>query len=167
MQCQPGILFLYLTRNMSKVITPREQDYSKWYNDIVVEAGLADHSAVRGCIVIKPHGFAIWENMQQALDKMFKDTGHQNAYFPLFIPKSLFEAEEKNAEGCGGLHGGNGGAADICAARNIRQCAYSYNGVTAGLAARPGFALSRRGNRTVLRKGRYRRLSFARSRRKT
>lgn len=84
---------------MSKVITPREQDYSKWYNDIVVEAGLADHSAVRGCMVIKPHGYAIWEKMQQALDKMFKDTGHQNAYFPLFIPKSLFEAEEKNAEG--------------------------------------------------------------------
>ena len=84
---------------MSKVITPREQDYSKWYNDIVVEADLADHSAVRGCMVIKPHGFAIWENMQRVLDKMFKDTGHVNAYFPLFIPKSLFEAEEKNAEG--------------------------------------------------------------------
>lgn len=84
---------------MSKVITPQEQDYSKWYNDIVVEADLADHSAVRGCMVIKPHGYAIWEKMQQALDKMFKDTGHVNAYFPLFIPKSLFEAEEKNAEG--------------------------------------------------------------------
>ncbi len=84
---------------MSKVITQREQDYSKWYNDIVVQADLADHSAVRGCMVIKPHGFAIWENMQRALDKMFKDTGHVNAYFPLFIPKSLFEAEEKNAEG--------------------------------------------------------------------
>lgn len=84
---------------MSKGITSREQDYSKWYNDIVVEADLADHSAVRGCMVIKPHGYAIWEKMQQALDKMFKDTGHVNAYFPLFIPKSLFEAEEKNAEG--------------------------------------------------------------------
>jgi prolyl-tRNA synthetase len=84
---------------MSNVITPKEQDYSKWYNDIVVEADLADHSAVRGCMVIKPHGYAIWEKMQQALDKMFKDTGHVNAYFPLFIPKSLFEAEEKNAEG--------------------------------------------------------------------
>src|SRR5688572_36442 len=84
---------------MSKVITSREQDYSKWYNDIVVEADLADHSAVRGCMVIKPSGFAIWEKMQQTLDKMFKDTGHVNAYFPLFIPKSLFEAEEKNAEG--------------------------------------------------------------------
>lgn len=84
---------------MSKVITPQEQDYSKWYNDIVVEADMADHSAVRGCMVIKPHGYAIWEKMQQTLDKMFKDTGHVNAYFPLFIPKSLFEAEEKNAEG--------------------------------------------------------------------
>lgn len=84
---------------MSKVITSKEEDYSKWYNDIVVEADLADHSSVRGCMVIKPHGYAIWEKMQQALDKMFKDTGHVNAYFPLFIPKSLFEAEEKNAEG--------------------------------------------------------------------
>ena len=84
---------------MSKSITPQKQDYSKWYNDIVVEADLADHSAVRGCMVIKPHGYAIWERMQHTLDKMFKDTGHVNAYFPLFIPKSLFEAEEKNAEG--------------------------------------------------------------------
>jgi prolyl-tRNA synthetase len=84
---------------MSNVITPRATDYSKWYNDIVVQADLADHSAVRGCMVIKPHGYAIWEKMQQALDRMFKDTGHVNAYFPLFIPKSLFEAEEKNAEG--------------------------------------------------------------------
>ena len=84
---------------MGKGITSQEQDYSKWYNDIVVEADLADHSAVRGCMVIKPHGYAIWEKMQAALDKMFKDTGHSNAYFPLFIPKSLFEAEEKNAEG--------------------------------------------------------------------
>lgn len=84
---------------MSKEITPRAEDYSKWYNDLVVKADLADHSAVRGCMVIKPYGFGIWENMQKALDKMFKDTGHVNAYFPLFIPKSLFEAEEKNAEG--------------------------------------------------------------------
>ena len=84
---------------MSKNSTSKEIDYSKWYNDIVVQADLADHSAVRGCMVIKPHGYAIWEKMQQALDKMFKDTGHVNAYFPLFIPKSLFEAEEKNAEG--------------------------------------------------------------------
>ncbi|MFT5724703.1 MAG: prolyl-tRNA synthetase [Bacteroidia bacterium] len=77
----------------------REQDYSKWYNDLVVNADLAEHSAVRGCMVIKPYGYAIWEKMQQQLDKMFKATGHSNAYFPLFVPKSLFEAEEKNAEG--------------------------------------------------------------------
>lgn len=84
---------------MSKDLTSRAADYSKWYNDIVVKADLADHSAVRGCMVIKPYGYGIWENMQKTLDKMFKDTGHVNAYFPLFIPKSLFEAEEKNAEG--------------------------------------------------------------------
>jgi prolyl-tRNA synthetase len=84
---------------MSKEITPRAQDYSQWYNDLVIKGSLADHSAVRGCMVIKPYGFALWENMRDVLDKMFKDTGHQNAYFPLFIPKSLFEAEEKNAEG--------------------------------------------------------------------
>lgn len=77
----------------------RDQDYSKWYNDLVVNADLAEHSAVRGCMVIKPYGYAIWEKMQQQLDKMFKATGHSNAYFPLFVPKSLFEAEEKNAEG--------------------------------------------------------------------
>lgn len=84
---------------MSKEITAREQDYSQWYNDIIIKAGLADYSAVRGCMVIKPYGFALWEKMQAQLDKMFKETGHQNAYFPLFVPKSLFEAEEKNAEG--------------------------------------------------------------------
>src|SRR5271154_6418465 len=84
---------------MSKEITTREADYSQWYNDLVIKGGLADYSAVRGCMVIKPYGFALWEKMQEQLDKMFKETGHQNAYFPLFIPKSLFEAEEKNAEG--------------------------------------------------------------------
>jgi prolyl-tRNA synthetase len=84
---------------MSKVITAREKDINQWYQDIVANAGLAENSEVRGCMVIKPYGFAIWEKMQQALDKMFKDTGHVNAYFPIFIPKSLFEAEEKNAEG--------------------------------------------------------------------
>ncbi len=84
---------------MSKEITPREKDYSQWYNDLILKAGLADYSAVRGCMVIKPYGYALWENMRDALDKMFKDTGHVNAYFPLFVPKSLFEAEEKNAEG--------------------------------------------------------------------
>ena len=76
-----------------------KEDYSQWYNDLVIKAGLADYSAVRGCMVIKPYGYALWENMQAQLDKMFKETGHQNAYFPLFVPKSLFEAEEKNAEG--------------------------------------------------------------------
>lgn len=84
---------------MSKEITTREGDYSQWYNDLVIKGGLADYSAVRGCMVIKPYGFGLWENMRDVLDKMFKDTGHVNAYFPLFVPKSLFEAEEKNAEG--------------------------------------------------------------------
>ena len=84
---------------MGKEITSRSEDYSQWYNDLILKAGLADYSAVRGCMVIKPYGYALWENMRDALDKMFKDTGHQNAYFPLFVPKSLFEAEEKNAEG--------------------------------------------------------------------
>ena len=84
---------------MSKKLTSRSEDYSKWYNELVVKADLAENSAVRGCMVIKPYGYAIWEKMQAELDKMFKDTGHQNAYFPLFVPKSLFEAEEKNAEG--------------------------------------------------------------------
>lgn len=84
---------------MSKEITSRQQDYSQWYNDLILKGGLADYSAVRGCMVIKPYGFALWENMRDVLDKMFKDTGHVNAYFPLFVPKSLFEAEEKNAEG--------------------------------------------------------------------
>lgn len=84
---------------MSKEITSRSADYAQWYNDLVLKGGLADYSAVRGCMVIKPYGFALWENMRDVLDKMFKDTGHQNAYFPLFVPKSLFEAEEKNAEG--------------------------------------------------------------------
>lgn len=84
---------------MSKKLTKRADDYSKWYNEIIVRADLAENSAVRGCMVIKPYGFAIWEKMQAELDRMFKETGHQNAYFPLFVPKSLFEAEEKNAEG--------------------------------------------------------------------
>src|SRR6187397_2149691 len=84
---------------MSKGITTRAEDYSQWYNDLVLKGGLADYSAVRGCMVIKPYGFALWENMRDALDKMFKDTGHQNAYFPLFVPKSFLEKEEGNAEG--------------------------------------------------------------------
>ena len=84
---------------MAEKLTSRNTDYSKWYNEIVVKAGLAEASVVRGCMVIKPYGFAIWEKIQSELDRMFKETGHQNAYFPLFVPKSLFEAEEKNAEG--------------------------------------------------------------------
>ena len=77
----------------------RSDDYSLWYNNLVKNADLAEHSAVKGCMVIKPYGYAIWEKMQHELDRMFKATGHVNAYFPLFVPKSLFEAEEKNAEG--------------------------------------------------------------------
>ena len=84
---------------MGKEITSRSEDYSQWYIDLVKKADLAENSDVRGCMVIKPHGYSIWEKMQQALEKMFKDTGHSNAYFPLFVPKSMFEAEEKNAEG--------------------------------------------------------------------
>ncbi|MFR9652130.1 MAG: aminoacyl--tRNA ligase-related protein, partial [Rikenellaceae bacterium] len=82
-------------KNLSKV----EDNYSQWYNELVVKAGLAENSAVRGCMVIKPYGYAIWEKMQQALDKMFKDTGHENAYFPLFIPKSFFSKEANHVEG--------------------------------------------------------------------
>ncbi|MFA6151168.1 MAG: proline--tRNA ligase [Chitinophagaceae bacterium] len=84
---------------MGNSLTSRSQDYSQWYNDLVLKGGLADYSAVRGCMVIKPYGYGLWENMRDVLDKKFKETGHQNAYFPLFVPKSLFEAEEKNAEG--------------------------------------------------------------------
>lgn len=84
---------------MAEKLTTREQDYSKWYNELVGKADLAEHSGVKGCMVIKPYGFAIWEKMRDVLDAKFKETGHSNAYFPLFVPKSLFEAEEKNAEG--------------------------------------------------------------------
>ena len=84
---------------MSKEITSRQQDYSQWYNDLIIKGGLADYSAVRGCMVIKPYGFALWENMRDVLDKMFKDTGHQNAYFPLFIPKSFLSKEAAHIEG--------------------------------------------------------------------
>ena len=80
-------------------LTSRAEDYSKWYNELVVKADLAENSGVRGCMIIKPYGYAIWEKMRDEMDKKFKETGHENAYFPIFIPKSLFEAEEKNAEG--------------------------------------------------------------------
>ena len=82
-----------------KDLTKSDENYSQWYNDLVVKAGLAENSAVRGCMVIKPYGYAIWEKMHDALDKMFKDTGHQNAYFPLFIPKSFFSKEADHVEG--------------------------------------------------------------------
>lgn len=84
---------------MAKEITSRKENYSQWYNDLVVKAGLAENSAVRGCMVIKPYGYAIWEKMQRQLDKMFKDTGHENAYFPLFIPKSFLSREAEHVEG--------------------------------------------------------------------
>ena len=84
---------------MSKEITSREKDYSQWYNDIVIKSGLADYSAVRGCMVIKPYGFALWENMRDQLDRRFKETGHQNAYFPLFIPKSFLSKEASHVAG--------------------------------------------------------------------
>ena len=82
-----------------KDLTKSDDNYSQWYNDLVVKAGLAENSAVRGCMVIKPYGYAIWEKMHEALDKMFKETGHQNAYFPLFIPKSFFSREANHVEG--------------------------------------------------------------------
>ena len=84
---------------MSKEITSRKEDYSQWYNDLVIKGGLADYSAVRGCMVIKPYGFALWEKMRDTLDQMFKETGHENAYFPLFIPKSFLSREAAHVEG--------------------------------------------------------------------
>jgi prolyl-tRNA synthetase len=84
---------------MSKKLTKRAEDYSKWYNELVVKADLAENSGVRGCMVIKPYGYAIWEKMHAALDQMFKDTGHQNVYFPLFIPKSYLSKEASHVEG--------------------------------------------------------------------
>jgi prolyl-tRNA synthetase len=84
---------------MSKEITSRKEDYAQWYNDLVIKGGLADYSAVRGCMVIKPYGFALWEEMRDTLDQMFKDTGHENAYFPLFIPKSFLSREAAHVEG--------------------------------------------------------------------
>lgn len=84
---------------MGDNLTTRKQDYSQWYNDLVIKGGLAEHSAVKGCMVIKPYGFALWENMRDQLDRMFKETGHQNAYFPLFIPKSFLSKEAAHIEG--------------------------------------------------------------------
>ncbi|HKY32555.1 MAG TPA: proline--tRNA ligase [Candidatus Polarisedimenticolia bacterium] len=84
---------------MAKVITPRSEDYSRWYTDVVLQAGLADYSPVRGCMVIRPLGMAVWENMQKGLDRRFKETGHENAYFPLFIPESYLRKEKEHVEG--------------------------------------------------------------------
>jgi prolyl-tRNA synthetase len=84
---------------MAKDLTSREENYSQWYNDLVIKADLAENSAVRGCMVIKPYGYAIWEKMQSILDGMFKKTGHSNAYFPLFIPKSFFSKEAAHVKG--------------------------------------------------------------------
>lgn len=84
---------------MGKFLTSRDENYSMWYNDLVLKAGMAENSAVRGCMIIKPYGYSIWEKMQSALDKMFKDTGHENAYFPIFIPKSFFSKEASHVEG--------------------------------------------------------------------
>ena len=90
---------LYHTLKMAKDFPTREENYSQWYNDLVIKADLAENSAVRGCMVIKPYGYAIWEKIQAALDKKFKDTGHSNAYFPIFIPKSFFSKEASHIEG--------------------------------------------------------------------
>ena len=84
---------------MAKNLTTRSEDYSKWYNELVIKADLAENSGVRGCMVIKPYGYAIWEKMQAELDRMFKETGHKNAYFPLFIPKSYFSKEASHVDG--------------------------------------------------------------------
>jgi prolyl-tRNA synthetase len=84
---------------MAKELTSRQENYSQWYNDLVTKADLAENSSVRGCMVIKPYGYAIWEKMRDALDKMFKDTGHVNAYFPMMIPKSFFSKEASHVEG--------------------------------------------------------------------
>ncbi len=84
---------------MAKVLTSKEENYAQWYNDLVLKSGLAENSAVRGCMVIKPYGYAIWEKMKDELDRMFKETGHENAYFPLFIPKSFFSREAQHVEG--------------------------------------------------------------------
>src|SRR3990172_290072 len=84
---------------MSKVITPRSEDYARWYTDLVTQAQLADYAPVKVCMVIRPHGYALWENMQRVLDRMFKETGHENAYFPLFTPESFQKKEAKHVEG--------------------------------------------------------------------
>ena len=81
------------------ILTSKDTDYAQWYNDLILKSGLAENSAVRGCMVIKPYGFALWENMRDELDRRFKATGHQNAYFPIFIPKSFLSKEAAHVEG--------------------------------------------------------------------
>src|SRR5260221_12008492 len=83
----------------SQALTSRSEDFSKWYNDLEQRADLADYAPVRGCMIIKPYGYSLWENIQQQLDRRFKDTGHQNAYFPLLIPESVFKKEAEHVEG--------------------------------------------------------------------
>src|SRR5690554_3684817 len=95
----PSQKLIYIPISMAQNITKREKDYSQWYLDVIKEAKLAEHSPVRGCMVIRPNGMALWENMREALDKMFKDTGHENAYFPIFIPKSFLSKEAQHVEG--------------------------------------------------------------------
>ena len=87
------------TERVSKEITPKGQDYSQWYLDVVLKADMADYGPVKGCMIIKPYGYAVWENMQRDMDRRIKETGHVNAYFPLFIPKSLLEREKEHVEG--------------------------------------------------------------------
>src|ERR1700753_3586532 len=84
---------------MSKGVVSKEEDYSAWYNELVIKADMAEYSPVKGCMIIKPYGYSIWEKMQSVLDAMFKETGHSNAYFPLFIPKSFFSKEPALVEG--------------------------------------------------------------------
>jgi len=84
---------------MAKVITPRSEDYARWYTDVITQSQMADYSPVKGCMVIRPLGYAVWEAMQRTLDARFKETGHQNAYFPLFIPESFLRREAEHVEG--------------------------------------------------------------------
>ena len=123
---------------MASKLTSREEDYSKWYNELVVQADLAQHSDVKGCMVIKPYGFAIWERMKDVLDGMFKDTGHVNAYFPLFIPKSYLSKEAAHVEGfakecavvthylpgCAHLSGGDAAESSPAALARVELCPF-------------------------------------------
>src|SRR5258708_21650467 len=116
----------------SQVITPRNEDFSKWYTDIVLRADLADYAPVRGCMIIKPYGYALWENVQYQLDRRFKDTGHQNAYFPLFIPESFLKKEAQHVEGFShdiavGAHGGGEKLAEPLIVRPASETIIGYS----------------------------------------